>query len=86
MWVSARRESLQAAAVHHEISGHPSLSKSKNAAPLPVVSMMYFLAFSPPASVLTVSPAFSAMLTKLITGAWGAFLLGALGEQRFESN
>src|SRR5690349_13588450 len=45
------------------MSSQPSLSKSKNAAPQPVVSSRYLLRFSPPKIVLAFRPASLATLT-----------------------
>src|SRR5271157_6416448 len=51
------------------------------ATPVPVVSMMYFLLSTPPKTFFMVSPAFSAMSTKLAT-CWEALLLGDRAETR----
>src|SRR5215472_7391092 len=46
------------------MSGQPSLSSSKIATPVPVVSMMYFFVSTPPKIVIALRPALSAMSTK----------------------
>src|SRR5579859_2512751 len=49
-------------------SGQPSLSSSKMATPVPVVSMMYFLVLTPPKTTGEARPAFSAISVKCARG------------------
>jgi len=51
-----------------KMSGQPSLSASKIATPVPVVSMMYFFVETPPKVFVMVSPAFFAISTKWASG------------------
>ena len=65
-----------------KISGPASLSKSKKAAPLPVVSIMYFLAFPPPASVVYAQTRLGGDIDKIHGGRPGGIPVGCCPSSR----